>query len=185
MNEEIYRKFALKNVGKIDFDEETEINIESFKELYPSILTDEDYSELNLPPKQYCLNNLITTEGTHYLTGKVKDCKSVLTIGITEALTKQGIYVYYYAAEDDDTRIKERLQKIKNETDGRLLIQTKYGKEVPPPSEFLDYVKDMVNRFTMIKVFIFDTARFAVLVLRLHKMMLMKEIITKLLHGII
>ena len=31
MNEEIYRKFALKNVGKIDFDEETEIDMESFK----------------------------------------------------------------------------------------------------------------------------------------------------------
>ena len=162
MYEETIKKYSLENIGKIDFDEETEIDMQEFKVLYPSILTDEEYSELNLPPKQYYLNNLIATEGTHYLTGKVKDGKSILTMGITEALTKQRIYVYYYAAEDDDARIKERLQKIKNETDGRLLIQTKYGKEVPPPSDFLDYVRDMVNRFPMIKVFIFDTARFAV-----------------------
>ena len=59
MYEETLKKFALENVGKIDFDEETKIDMESFKELYPSILTDKEYSDLNLPPKQYYLNNLI------------------------------------------------------------------------------------------------------------------------------
>ena len=39
MFEETLKKFALENVGKIDFDEETEIDMESFKELYPSVLT--------------------------------------------------------------------------------------------------------------------------------------------------
>ena len=65
----------------------------------------------------------------------------VLIIGITEALTKQGIYVYYYAAEDDDAPIKERLQKIKKETDGKLLIQTRYGKDVPHPPSFWNTLK--------------------------------------------
>ena len=83
MYEETIKKYSLENIGKIDFDEETEIDMQEFKVLYPSILTDEEYSELNLPPKQHYLNNLIATGCTHYLTGKVKDGKSVLTIGIT------------------------------------------------------------------------------------------------------
>ena len=76
-------------------------------------------------------------------------------MGITEALTKQGIYVYYYAAEDDVARIKERLHKIKKETDGRLLIQTRYGKDVPPPSEFLKYIKECDRTIKLNFIFLF------------------------------
>lgn len=161
-----YTKEIIKEYGDhskpILREKHDEFDYEKFRIYYPYVMIDKDYKTLDVPPKEFYLPELIVTEGTHYLTGKVKQGKSVFVLGLTEELTDQGVYVYYYSAEDDDSRMKVRLEKIREKADGRLLIATRYGKDVPTPEKFLKHIEEMATEFPQIKVFIFDTARFAV-----------------------
>lgn len=96
----------------------TDVFDEAFLAKFPFLRTSSQINHTEYPEPEWLIDKILPKEGTALLGGKYKAGKSYFALWIIKQVTEMGVPVYYYSAEDRETRIKTRMAKFGIDTNG-------------------------------------------------------------------
>ena len=112
------------------------------------------------PPLQFLIRDIITEVGTTLFAGPPKIGKSAFLLQIIGKVAKEGQRVFYFAGEDGDRRLKERVIKLGISPDHVICHA---GREHPINREnYMETLEDYLKLNPDIKAVILDTMELAI-----------------------